>query len=754
VLAGAGTGKTTVISHRAAYAVATGAVEARRMLLVTFTEKAAGEMVERLAGLGLHGVAARTFHSAALAQLRHFWPSRHDGEPLPEVMADKWRIVAPLARNLPGGYRFTPAKDLMDEIEWAKSRRLRPETYARAISAAGEGEGSGADGDGSGAPGRGAAGRTPPIPVELFVRVFRDYERARSRRGLIDFDDMLTLTVELLESDEAAAAAVRGRYSWFSVDECQDTSPLQQRLLELWLGDRRDLCVVGDEDQTIYTFAGGSPEFLTGFGRRFPDARVIPLLENHRSTPQVLELANRLIASTGRSKRLAATRPPGPEPQLRSFASAAAEEAAIVDRVRVLFASEGVPPGEIAVLVRLNAQIPAFEAALTRAGIAYRVRGQRFFERRDVRAGIDALRRLPDAATGEALADAARRLFGERLGFDPDAMVEGAEARERQAALSTLLSIVSEVAASARSVTSGPVPTGSATSTTPSREPGLVGREALLADLERRAEHEREGSADGVQLLTLHRAKGLEWDAVFLPALEEGLLPVAQAGDAEEALAEERRLLYVGITRARRHLWLSWAQARASASGRAGRRKPSRFLRALSADRAVGARRMTTPARPRAGAQGSGEQSAPGSAGQSAVDSGARDPAGEGVFEALRAWRLARASADKVPPYVIAHDATLTAIAAAFPRTLDELALVPGIGPAKLEKYGAEIVAILGDSGRGARARPEIDANPRLEPAWARPPSPRPVARSVAGGRPAVPRHLVDDDVPTRRHER
>jgi DNA helicase II / ATP-dependent DNA helicase PcrA len=662
VLAGAGTGKTTVISRRAAYAVATGAVDARRMLLVTFTEKAAGEMVERLGGLGLRGVAARTFHSAALAQLRHFWPSRHDGEPLPEVMADKWRIIAPLARNLPGGYRFTPAKDLMDEIEWAKSRRLRPETYAAAISPA-------------------AAGRTPPIPVELFVRVFRDYERAKSRQRLIDFDDMLTLTVELLESDEEAAAAVRGRYSWFSVDEYQDTSPLQQRMLELWLGERRELCVVGDEDQTIYTFAGASAEFLTGFGRRFPDARIVPLLENHRSSPQVLALANRLIASTGRPKRLAATRPVGPEPQLRSFLTAEAEESAIVDAARALMGSEGVAPAEVAILVRLNAQIPAFEAALTRAGIAYQVRGQRFFARRDVRAGIDALRRLPDGLTGEALTDAARRLFGERLGFDPDAPAEGGEARERQAALSTLLAIVSEVAASIPSSTGGAAPPG---------------REALLADLERRAEHERQGSADGVQLLTLHRAKGLEWDAVFLPALEEGLLPVAQAGDADEALAEERRLLYVGITRARRHLWLSWAQERAGVTGRVGRRKPSRFLRALSADGGVGLRRVTTP--PARTARASGPEAR------------SREPGDDPIFEALRAWRLERARADGMPPYVIAHDATLAAIAAASPRTLDELALVPGIGPAKLEKYGREIVAVVRPSGASGLDAPRTVA--------------------------------------------
>ena len=247
IVAGAGSGKTRVVSHRAAYAVATGVVQERQILLVTFTEKAATEMAERVRGLGLARVTARTFHSAALAQLRYFWPLRHDGAPLPEVMADKWRIVAPLARALPGGYRFTPSKDLMDEIEWAKSRRLTPQTYEQ-----------------------GCGDRQPPIPMNLFVRLFRDYERSKGRRGLIDFDDILGQTVDLLETDEDAAQAVRARYSWFTVDEYQDTTPLQARLLELWLGERRDICVVGDEDQTIYTFAGATPEHLRGFAATLP----------------------------------------------------------------------------------------------------------------------------------------------------------------------------------------------------------------------------------------------------------------------------------------------------------------------------------------------------------------------------------------------------------------------------------------------------------------------------------------------------
>ena len=421
VVAGAGSGKTQVISRRAAYAIETGAVPADQILLVTFTDKAAGEMVERMASLGHRGVLARTFHAAALAQLRHFWPGRHDGAPLPAVLDSKLRLLVPLIGRLPGGYRFTPAKDLADTIEWAKVRRIRPDSWVR------------------------EGGDRAPMPADLFARVYRDYERAKAQASLLDFEDMLVETVELLEDDAASATIVRSRKRWFSVDEYQDTNPLSERLLHLWLGESRDLAVVGDPDQTIYTFTGATPEFLLSFAERHPGAHVVTLAQNYRSSPQILDLANRLVAGGVRGA-LRATQPDGPPPSVGRYADADAELAGIVAWIRAV-AAAGVTPTETAILVRTNAQLPAIEDSLTRAGIGFTVRGQRFFDRREIREALQLLRRVRPAEAGNALVGAVELLFVERLGLDDVAADAGAEGRERAASLELFLGIVEDLAA-------------------------------------------------------------------------------------------------------------------------------------------------------------------------------------------------------------------------------------------------------------------------------------------------------------------
>ncbi len=638
IVAGAGSGKTRVISRRAAYAIETGIVATDQVLLVTFTDKAAGEMVERMAALGHRGVMARTYHAAALAQLRHFWPSRHDGAELPSILDSKLRLLVPLIGRLPGGYRFTPAKDVADAIEWAKVRRIRPERWIH----------EGGD-------------RAPTTP-DLFARLYRDYERAKKAAGVLDFEDMLVQTVELLEADADAAELVRSRKSWFSVDEYQDTNPLSERLLELWLGESRDLAVVGDPDQTIYTFTGATPEFLLGFAQRHPGAHTVTLADNYRSSPQILELANRLVAGGPRGK-LVATQPDGPPPAVHRFAAPEAELREILAWIRAVGAT-GAPLTEIAVLVRMNAQLPPIEDALTRAGVAFTVRGQRFFDRREIREARRLLQRTQFEERGEALVGAVELLFVEKLGLD-DVAADGAspgaprpmtgqEGRDRAASLELLVGIMGDLAAV---------------------DPDLT-IDAALAELDRRQAAEAGGSSEGVNLLTYHRAKGLEWDAVYLPALDEGILPIRQAKEDVE-VAEERRLLYVGITRARRFLALSSSS-----------RKPSRFLAAVES--------------PRAGAHSGPRQAANGGRrvrvlpGAPIVAAASPD---DTLMEALRAWRRARSSEDGVPAYVVAHDTTLAEIAEVRPRTLPALRRVRGMGPAKLEKYGPEILAVIDGNG-------------------------------------------------------
>ncbi len=646
ILAGAGTGKTRVISRRVAYALATDVVRPSEVLVVTFTDKAAGEMRARLAALGHPGVTAATFHAAALRQLRHFWPRVRGAEP-PRIVDSKIPILAPMAAGLPGGYRYLAVRDLAAEIEWAKARRIAPAEYAAAAA---------------------AIERDAPLPLDLMAGLFRRYEAALERTGQIDFEDMLARTIEIIDADAEVATEVRDRYRWFSVDEYQDTNPLQQALLDAWLGGRRDLAVVGDEDQTIYTFTGATSDYLIGFEDRFPGARVVKLDTNFRSTPEVLGLANRVLAagrnapderlpgvSARPTKRLVASLAGGPMPAIAGFDSGEAELAALVGGIGSL-ARAGTPHGSMAVLVRTNAQLPPIESALGAAGIGFHVRGEGFFARPEVRRAVAIVRGLVRKPGDGPLIDQLAAAFERKLDVRRTVAPGGAATTERQAAVVTLLELAEELM----------------------RADAATDPAAFLVEIERRTAVEAGGEATGVELLTYHRAKGLEWDAVFLPALEEGTLPIRQATESAE-IAEERRLLYVGITRARRFLWLSWATQRTGATGRGGQRSRSRFLDGLVPS-AAGRARVE-------GAMGR----LPGPARAGRVDPAERTP----LSNALRAWRTARARADAIAPFIVFHDSVIEAIAERRPRSIAELRRVPGIGPTKLDRYGEEILGVV-----------------------------------------------------------
>jgi DNA helicase-2/ATP-dependent DNA helicase PcrA len=592
ILAGAGSGKTTTITRRIAHQVAAAAFSAEQILAVTFTGKAAREMRSRLEELGAGGVRARTFHSAAFAQLRWF-----RDEPPGKILASKALMLRQIGNTLPMPYKFRPAVDLATEVEWAKNRRLTPETYRRSLN-----------------------GHEPPIPDDLMARVFREYERRKEASGALDFEDLLALAIKLLEDEPEALAQVRDRYRAFTVDEYQDVNLLQQTLLELWLGDRDELCAVGDDYQSIYAFTGATPDYLLALPERFPRATVVRLEANYRSTPQVLGLANRLVPRLGGAeKQLRETHAAGPEPELRGFEDGEAEGKFVVERVRELHMA-GTPLEEMAVLMRLNARSADFEEAFSDAEIPFQ--GAALLTR-------DAARQLLKGlagSTSRSVAYEARRLAREHGWTEMPPEGLGERELTRQSDLARLIRLAEEFDDGSRDVG------------------------AWIDWLRERFDH---GAQGGVHLLTLHRAKGLEWDAVFLPRIEERELPCKQALGDNDAIAEERRLLYVGITRARKHLALTWT------------RRPSRFLAELG----VETRREAAPRR-------SEEELPP-------------------AFRTLKQWRLERAKADEVPAYVVFHNSTLEQIAERGPRTLSELATVPGVGPTKLERYGEEVLAAL-----------------------------------------------------------
>ncbi|MEU8814439.1 ATP-dependent DNA helicase UvrD2 [Actinoplanes sp. NPDC048796] len=672
ILAGAGTGKTRAITHRIAYRTLAGEVNPRHILAVTFTARAAAEMRSRLTELGARGVQARTFHAAALRQVRYFAPRLLEGRAMPELLESKARVVGLAAARVGVRADRTGARDLAGEIEWAKSSLVEPGEYPVAAT---------------------KALREPPFETAKVAEVFAAYEELKRRQGVIDFEDMLRAAVWGIEDHPDVAEQIRAQYRHFVVDEYQDVNPLQQRLLEAWLGGRDDLTVVGDASQTIYSFTGATASYLIDFPRQRRDAVVVRLVRDYRSTPQVVGLANAVIRQArGNEARLrlelVGQRPPGAEPELKIFPDETGEAAAVAKKCRELIGA-GTPASEIAVLFRTNAQSEAYEKALAEAEVPYVVRGaERFFERTEIRQAMIALRAAVRSIPGETPLVQAVVEGLAATGWQREKPPPGGAAREQWEALAALVTLAEEYA---KSPTLEPI-----------GQAGAVQRDLTLSgfndELARRAEQQHAPTVAGVTLASLHSAKGLEWDAVFLVGLADGTLPTTYAKTPEQ-LEEERRLLYVGVTRARQYLWLSYGQMRSS-GGRA--RRPCRFLPQLerhSTTERAGADRSRKPDRRRpqvSSCRICGATLLAGADRKLGRCPTCPSDLDEDLYERLKTWRATMAEELSVPAYVVFTDATLVAIAERRPGNPAELLAIAGIGPRKLGQYGPAVFALVG----------------------------------------------------------
>jgi DNA helicase-2/ATP-dependent DNA helicase PcrA len=537
VLAGAGTGKTRVITHRIAHGVDTGAYSPGRVMAVTFTAKAAGEMRGRLRMLGVSGVSARTFHAAALAQLNFFWPTLA-GDTMPGIVDNKVRLLAHAADGMGISPDVATLRDVASGIEWRKVTMRSIDQYVAARPQ--------------------AIGR---LSIERVADLHRAYEKLKDERRQLDFEDVLLACAGMLEAEPHVARAVHEQYRHFTVDEFQDVSPLQHRLLELWLGDRRDLCVVGDASQTIYSFAGADARFLLDFESRHDGAVMVRLQSNHRSDAAILAVANDLMRDRPGALHLVAARgdrgSSTESPTVTAFDDDEDEARGIAHRISQQIEA-GIDPRRIAVLYRAHAQSAELVAALSDRGIPTTVLGgKRFFDLPEVRQAVMALRGASVAPIESGFADAVRDVL-RSLGLTDEPPAAGGALRDAWEARRAILRLAEEA------------------------PPGTTLR-TFTDELTARARTQDEPAMRTVTLATIHAAKGLEWDHVHIVGLSEGLLPISYATTFEQ-VDEERRLAYVGITRAARTLSLSWARGQRD-------RQPSRFLREIGSGslRAVGA---------------------------------------------------------------------------------------------------------------------------------------------------------------------
>jgi DNA helicase-2/ATP-dependent DNA helicase PcrA len=664
VLAGAGTGKTRAITHRIAHGAATGAHDPRRTLAVTFTTRAAGEMRSRLRSLGVEGAQVRTFHAAALRQLRYFWPRLSTGM-FPELIPSKARVVAEAARRCGLPTDAAHVRDLSADLEWAKVNFLSGPALAEQAA---------------------RVSRTLSADGAVVASVLTAYEQIKTDRGLLDFEDVLLVTAGALAERPDIADEVRTTYRWFTVDEYQDVNPLQQRLLELWLGERDDVCVVGDPHQTIYTFTGATPRFLETFRVTFPQATEVRLVRCYRCTPEIVALANGVIAKAAADNRaptaplvLRSQRVSGPVPSVTAYADDVEEAEAVARRARDYVAS-GVLAKDIGVLFRINAQSEVLEEAFAEAGVPVVLRGtERFFDRPEVREAVTRLRGAArSGVTGGPLGEEVRGVLS-AAGWSSEAPRTAGAVRERWESLSALVSLADELGVGLEESLS-----------------------AFVAELDARAEVQHAPVADGVTLASMHAAKGLEWKVVFVVGCSEGLLPLQHA-ETPAQVEEERRLAYVAITRAADALHLSWARARQP--GGRQHRSVSPFLVDAGAvpvgqvagsvqrgkGKSKGERSRKGPARCRVCRKGlvTAEERTLGRCRTCPSN------LNEELLDALREWRLAESRERSVPAYVVFTDVTLVAIAEQQPTDGEALTEIPGIGPKKLDTYGSTVLELV-----------------------------------------------------------
>lgn len=525
ILAGAGTGKTRTITHRIAYGIATGVFAANRVLALTYTTKAAAELRLRLRQLGAGNVAVKTFHAAALAQLEFFWP-QFTQVAAPRVIESKLKLINEAAARFSLRLDSAAIRDLAAEIEWTKYSLTGSDGYLAA-----------------------QRGAVAGLSAERVFRLIEAYEEIKIAQQVIDWEDVLLLTLGLLEAEPRALAHVQAQYRFFTVDEYQDISPLQQKLLETWLGRHSELCVVGDPNQTIYSFTGASSRYLLNFADRYPDANQIRLTRNYRSTAALVHASNQLLTNPG--SELESTGTQGAQPRLNEFDNAQQEADFVAERIEQLLAS-GARAEQVAILYRINSQSEVYESALQKFNIEYSVRGgEKFFNRPEVIAAVRAIR-------AEAVAPSDRSAFESvsailrSLGWSAQPVADRSARRDKWEALNSLLGIVEE-----------------------------LGPEATVAevaqDLAERMQAQHEPTRAAVTLSTVHAAKGLEWDYVFLVGVCEGYLPISYA-KTEEEIFEEQRLTYVAVSRAKRELQLSWSNFDQATKWK---REPSRFLKKL-----------------------------------------------------------------------------------------------------------------------------------------------------------------------------